>query len=123
MIKRRVRHSPVRRREQHGVNQRVQNTHTFLLLNPAQVHIQTCRYLSAGYTACVGLPAWLYNGHGASKYICYLYLMNECVCAESMERKLQRRCVRSRSELEKSVDPVPKKKVKKEQVKSHNFGN
>lgn len=49
--------------------------------------------------------------------------MNEHVCAESMERKLQRRCVRSRSESEKSVDPVPKKKVKKEQVESHSFAN
>ncbi|KAF5892023.1 histone-lysine N-methyltransferase NSD3 isoform X2, partial [Clarias magur] len=38
--------------------------------------------------------------------------------SESMERKLQRRCVRSRSESEKSVDPVPKKKVKKEQVEA-----
>ncbi|KAI5614321.1 histone-lysine N-methyltransferase NSD3 isoform X1, partial [Silurus asotus] len=38
--------------------------------------------------------------------------------SDSMERKLQRRCVRSRSESEKSVDPVPKKKIKKEQVEA-----
>ncbi|GAA6088471.1 histone-lysine N-methyltransferase NSD3 isoform X1 [Tachysurus ichikawai] len=38
--------------------------------------------------------------------------------SESMERKLQRRCMRSRSESEKCVDPVPKKKVKKEQVEA-----
>ncbi|XP_063065935.1 histone-lysine N-methyltransferase NSD3 isoform X3 [Engraulis encrasicolus] len=35
-----------------------------------------------------------------------------------LERKLQRRCVRSRSESEKSVEPVPKKKVKKEQAET-----
>uniref|UniRef100_A0AAY4AMF2 Histone-lysine N-methyltransferase NSD3 n=1 Tax=Denticeps clupeoides TaxID=299321 RepID=A0AAY4AMF2_9TELE len=33
-----------------------------------------------------------------------------------LERKQQRRSVRSRSDSEKSVEPVPKKKVKKEQV-------
>ncbi|XP_062870295.1 histone-lysine N-methyltransferase NSD3 isoform X2 [Trichomycterus rosablanca] len=38
--------------------------------------------------------------------------------SESMERKLLRRCVRSRSELEKTVDPVPKKKLKKEQMEA-----
>ncbi|XP_036450257.1 histone-lysine N-methyltransferase NSD3 isoform X1 [Colossoma macropomum] len=37
---------------------------------------------------------------------------------EAMERKQQRRCVRSRSESEKSVEPVPKKKVKKEQAET-----
>ncbi|XP_076140069.1 histone-lysine N-methyltransferase NSD3 isoform X2 [Alosa pseudoharengus] len=35
-----------------------------------------------------------------------------------LERKLQRRCVRSRSESEKCVEPVPKKKVKKEQAET-----
>uniref|UniRef100_A0A4W3ID84 Nuclear receptor binding SET domain protein 3 n=1 Tax=Callorhinchus milii TaxID=7868 RepID=A0A4W3ID84_CALMI len=34
----------------------------------------------------------------------------------SLERKQQRRCVRSRSESEKSVEAVPKKKMRKEQV-------
>lgn len=34
----------------------------------------------------------------------------------SQERKLQRRCVRSRSESERGNDLVPKKKTKKEQV-------
>ncbi|TSM12563.1 Histone-lysine N-methyltransferase NSD3 [Bagarius yarrelli] len=38
--------------------------------------------------------------------------------SESMERKLQRRCMRSRSESEKCIDPVPKKKVKKDQVEA-----
>uniref|UniRef100_A0A3B4E5H3 Histone-lysine N-methyltransferase NSD3 n=1 Tax=Pygocentrus nattereri TaxID=42514 RepID=A0A3B4E5H3_PYGNA len=38
---------------------------------------------------------------------------------EAMERKQQRRCVRSRSESEKSVEPIPKKKVKKEQVEQN----
>uniref|UniRef100_A0A4W3IL44 Nuclear receptor binding SET domain protein 3 n=1 Tax=Callorhinchus milii TaxID=7868 RepID=A0A4W3IL44_CALMI len=36
----------------------------------------------------------------------------------SLERKQQRRCVRSRSESEKSVEAVPKKKMRKEQVRS-----
>ncbi|XP_056103865.1 histone-lysine N-methyltransferase NSD3 isoform X2 [Rhinichthys klamathensis goyatoka] len=37
---------------------------------------------------------------------------------QSTERKQQRRSVRSRSESEKSVEPVPKKKVKKEQAET-----
>ncbi|XP_016384010.1 histone-lysine N-methyltransferase NSD3 isoform X1 [Sinocyclocheilus rhinocerous] len=37
---------------------------------------------------------------------------------QSTERKQQRRSVRSRSESEKSVEPVPKKKVKKEQAEA-----
>ncbi|XP_072515393.1 histone-lysine N-methyltransferase NSD3 isoform X2 [Salminus brasiliensis] len=36
----------------------------------------------------------------------------------AMERKQQRRCVRSRSESEKNVEPIPKKKVKKEQAET-----
>ncbi|XP_036384462.1 histone-lysine N-methyltransferase NSD3-like isoform X1 [Megalops cyprinoides] len=36
----------------------------------------------------------------------------------ALERKQQRRSVRSRSESEKSADPVPKKKVKKEQAET-----
>ncbi|KAK6468429.1 histone-lysine N-methyltransferase NSD3 [Huso huso] len=36
----------------------------------------------------------------------------------SLERKSQRRSVRSRSESEKSTEPVPKKKVKKEQAET-----
>uniref|UniRef100_A0A671QWJ6 Histone-lysine N-methyltransferase NSD3 n=1 Tax=Sinocyclocheilus anshuiensis TaxID=1608454 RepID=A0A671QWJ6_9TELE len=50
--------------------------------------------------------------------LCSINLICEnvlCVCGIS-ERKQQRRSVRSRSESEKSVEPVPKKKVKKEQV-------
>uniref|UniRef100_A0A8C9W7U4 Histone-lysine N-methyltransferase NSD3 n=1 Tax=Scleropages formosus TaxID=113540 RepID=A0A8C9W7U4_SCLFO len=39
-----------------------------------------------------------------------------CVSSGSLERKQQRRSVRSRSESEKSMEPVPKKKPKKEQV-------
>uniref|UniRef100_A0A673L181 Histone-lysine N-methyltransferase NSD3 n=1 Tax=Sinocyclocheilus rhinocerous TaxID=307959 RepID=A0A673L181_9TELE len=53
---------------------------------------------------------------------CYINLICEnvlCVCVIS-ERKQQRRSVRSRSESEKSVEPVPKKKVKKEQVEHIN---
>uniref|UniRef100_A0A8C1LIT0 Histone-lysine N-methyltransferase NSD3 n=1 Tax=Cyprinus carpio TaxID=7962 RepID=A0A8C1LIT0_CYPCA len=46
-------------------------------------------------------------------------------CAEQsigvyIERKQQRRSVRSRSDSEKSMEPVPKKKVKKEQVEHTN---
>uniref|UniRef100_A0A8C2PM42 Histone-lysine N-methyltransferase NSD3 n=1 Tax=Cyprinus carpio TaxID=7962 RepID=A0A8C2PM42_CYPCA len=39
---------------------------------------------------------------------------------QSPERKQQRRSVRSRSDSEKSMEPVPKKKVKKEQVEHTN---
>uniref|UniRef100_A0A8B9RJ03 Histone-lysine N-methyltransferase NSD3 n=1 Tax=Astyanax mexicanus TaxID=7994 RepID=A0A8B9RJ03_ASTMX len=42
----------------------------------------------------------------------------EHASTETSERKLQRRCVRSRSESEKHVEPVPKKKVKKEQAET-----
>ncbi|XP_076875957.1 histone-lysine N-methyltransferase NSD3 isoform X3 [Brachyhypopomus gauderio] len=38
--------------------------------------------------------------------------------SESTERKQQRRCGRSRSESEKSMEPIPKKKVKKEQAEA-----
>ncbi|XP_072515395.1 histone-lysine N-methyltransferase NSD3 isoform X4 [Salminus brasiliensis] len=42
----------------------------------------------------------------------------EHTSTEAMERKQQRRCVRSRSESEKNVEPIPKKKVKKEQAET-----
>uniref|UniRef100_A0A673L497 Histone-lysine N-methyltransferase NSD3 n=1 Tax=Sinocyclocheilus rhinocerous TaxID=307959 RepID=A0A673L497_9TELE len=57
-----------------------------------------------------------------SDVLCSINLICEnvlCVCVIS-ERKQQRRSVRSRSESEKSVEPVPKKKVKKEQVEHIN---
>uniref|UniRef100_A0A8C9WH78 Histone-lysine N-methyltransferase NSD3 n=1 Tax=Scleropages formosus TaxID=113540 RepID=A0A8C9WH78_SCLFO len=44
------------------------------------------------------------------------YGTSVCVSSGSLERKQQRRSVRSRSESEKSMEPVPKKKPKKEQV-------
>uniref|UniRef100_A0A671QI61 Histone-lysine N-methyltransferase NSD3 n=1 Tax=Sinocyclocheilus anshuiensis TaxID=1608454 RepID=A0A671QI61_9TELE len=57
-----------------------------------------------------------------SDVLCSISLICEnllCVCVIS-ERKQQRRSVRSRSESEKTVEPVPKKKVKKEQVEHMN---
>uniref|UniRef100_A0A4W4FVY2 Histone-lysine N-methyltransferase NSD3 n=1 Tax=Electrophorus electricus TaxID=8005 RepID=A0A4W4FVY2_ELEEL len=51
--------------------------------------------------------------------VCMPLCVRVCVLpAESTDRK-QRRCGRSRSESEKSVEPIPKKKVKKEQVEPH----
>uniref|UniRef100_A0A6Q2Z9J0 Histone-lysine N-methyltransferase NSD3 n=1 Tax=Esox lucius TaxID=8010 RepID=A0A6Q2Z9J0_ESOLU len=51
-------------------------------------------------------------------YVNVSYMNLSPFCLGSLERKQQRRSVRSRSESEKGCEPVPKKKTKKEQVPS-----